>query len=107
MTTISPETQLVIDMLRQTQREVSELRNYVQELAKPGDKYMSVPDFAKRISLSAAMVRRLCETGKIKAMQPGGDGGEWKVFTSELQRLEKEAEANHHSEHKSRKLKVA
>jgi hypothetical protein len=101
---LSPETKLVVELLNQTLEEVRQLREEVKE--KHSNKaYLSVKQFATKIGMSITQVRYWCETGQIKAIQPGGDGTKWKILASELDRLKSQAKENNHTPIKSRKLK--
>ncbi|MEK9157720.1 MAG: helix-turn-helix domain-containing protein [Patescibacteria group bacterium] len=103
--TISPEVQMLIlvELIQHQNQELAELKELVLDLATPSKKYLSVSKFAQSLGWSPSHVRNLCEEGKLKAIQPGGDGGTWKILTSELPRLRQQIkaglEANHHSAH--------
>ena len=105
--TISPDTQLLVELISRQEQRINELVELVQDLASPNKKYLSVRKFAEGLGWSTSHVRHLCETGKLKAMQPAGDGGQWKILSSELQRMREqikdELHANHFNDHKVRK----
>ena len=101
---ISPDTQLLVELISRQEQRINELMELVQDIATPNKKYLSVKKFAEGLGWSPSHVRHLCETGKLKAMQPAGDGGQWKILSSELprvrQQIKDELQANHFNEHK-------
>jgi hypothetical protein len=104
---ISPDTQLLVELISRQEQRINELMELVQDIAAPNKKYLSVRKFADGLGWSPSHVRQLCETGKLKAMQPAGDGGQWKILSSELprvrQQIKDDLQANHFNEHKPRK----
>ena len=105
--TISPDTQLLVELIGRQEQRINELVELIQDIATPHKKFLSVRKFAECLGWSTSHVRNLCETGKLKAMQPAGDGGQWKILTSELPRIRQlikdKLQANHFNDHKMRK----
>ncbi|MBS1489711.1 MAG: hypothetical protein JSS93_04225 [Bacteroidetes bacterium] len=97
-----------MELIKGQEQRLKELVELVQDIAIPHKKYLSVRKFAQSIGWSTSHVRNLCETGKLKAMQPSGDGGQWKIMTSELARMRQlikdQSVANHFNDHRVRKL---
>jgi hypothetical protein len=108
---LSPDTQLIIELITRQERRINELVELIQDISTPHKKFLSVRKFAEHIGWSPSHVRNLCERGKLKAIQPVGDGGQWKIWTSELPRMKQlmkeEAEANLFDDHKPRKRSVS
>jgi len=77
-----------------TTHELQNLRRVVDELKPVASKFISVKEMAGQLGYSTRHIRSLCETGFIEGIQPSKDGGEWKIFGTELQRIRKEAEEN-------------
>jgi hypothetical protein len=102
---------LLIELISRQEQRINQLVELVQDIATPNKKYLSVRKFAEHLGWSTSHVRYLCETGKLKAMQPAGDGGQWKILSSELPRIRQlikdESQANHFNDHKARKRLAA
>ncbi|MFY7918531.1 MAG: helix-turn-helix domain-containing protein [Chryseotalea sp.] len=103
----TPEMRLLLELFKQQQEEMrSMLTELLAQQSNSNKTFLSVKQFANKIGMSITQVRYWCETGQIKAIQPGGDGTKWKIFESELERLKHQAKENNHSPLRSRKLKA-
>lgn len=80
--------------LRVLIEKISQVRNLVEEALGQQEEYLSVPEFAKQISLSPSRVREMCVMGLIKATQ-SKPKGKWSILRSEVTRFRKNAIDNH------------
>jgi len=54
-----------------------------------GKRYLSVEDFAALIGLTQRIVRRACETNRLRTRPGHVPGGRWQILRSEVERVKR------------------
>jgi excisionase family DNA binding protein len=48
------------------------------------DRYLTVPEVAKRLRLNPETIRRMLRDGRLRGFRPGGDSAGWRVSERDL-----------------------